>query len=133
VATDDVDGTSSAVPSGAVDTSAPGAYIIAYDAVDNAGNRAVEVTRTVNVIVPTTPALPNTGSPGFPNTGITLPTKGPAPYFVAFLVLLLFGAAFLSSKLSTSSGRKSASTPTSDANEPVIVINDETTDEQVFK
>ena len=49
--TDNVDGNSiTAVISGNVDTSVPGTYTRSYDAVDTAGNTAIQVTRTVNVI-----------------------------------------------------------------------------------
>ena len=49
-ATDNVDGTIPVVISGNVDTSVPGTYTRSYDAVDTAGNTAIQVTRTVNVI-----------------------------------------------------------------------------------
>jgi len=54
-ALDDIDGdiTSSIVIGGdIVDSNTPGAYIITYNVSDSAGNPAIEVTRTVNVVVP---------------------------------------------------------------------------------
>ncbi|HSR52374.1 MAG TPA: DUF5011 domain-containing protein [Acidobacteriota bacterium] len=40
-----------------VDTSTPGTYIILYDAADTAGNNAVQVSRTVNVVDTTPPVI----------------------------------------------------------------------------
>jgi len=48
-ASDDVDGTLTANPSGSVNTSVVGAYIITYTATDAAGNKGT-ATRTVNVV-----------------------------------------------------------------------------------
>ena len=49
-ATDDIDNSVSVVMGGdSVNTATPGTYYITYDAVDNAGNHAVQVTRTVIV------------------------------------------------------------------------------------
>ena len=59
-ATDNVDGdlTSSIVIGGAtVNTAVAGTYIVTYNVSDAAGNAAVEVTRTVNVIPDTTPPV----------------------------------------------------------------------------
>lgn len=47
--TDDIDPTCSVISTGSVDTSQSGAYTIMYDAIDAAGNSALQVTRTVNV------------------------------------------------------------------------------------
>ncbi|MBL1258927.1 MAG: DUF5011 domain-containing protein [Thiotrichaceae bacterium] len=52
-ASDDIDGviTSSIVVAGAaVDTATVGTYVVTYDVSDSAGNSAVQVTRTVNVV-----------------------------------------------------------------------------------
>ncbi len=49
-ATDDVDGSVSVVVTGTVDTNIAGIYVVHYNADDVAGNHAVEVTRTVNVV-----------------------------------------------------------------------------------
>lgn len=51
-ATDDRDGNVEVTVSGMVDTATVGAYILTYDAQDGAGNQAVSVTRTVNVVLP---------------------------------------------------------------------------------
>ncbi|WP_299223709.1 immunoglobulin-like domain-containing protein [uncultured Psychroserpens sp.] len=59
-ATDNIDGnlTSSIVIGGdTVNTSLPGTYVVTYNVSDAAGNAAVEVTRTVNVIPDTTPPI----------------------------------------------------------------------------
>lgn len=58
-ATDLVDGdlTVSIVTVNPVDTSTLGSYTVTYNVTDNAGNHAVEVTRTVNVV----PEVPTTG------------------------------------------------------------------------
>lgn len=47
--TDDIDPTCVVVSTGTVDTSQSGTYMIMYDAVDLAGNAALQVVRTVNV------------------------------------------------------------------------------------
>ena len=57
VATDDVDGTFAATPSGSVDTNTLGTYTITYNATDSSTNAAVPVTRTVNVVDTTAPIL----------------------------------------------------------------------------
>ena len=49
-AVDTTDGSFAATPSGSVNTSVAGSYIITYNAVDTAGNSATPVTRTVNVV-----------------------------------------------------------------------------------
>lgn len=49
-AVDAVDGSSAATPSGSVNTSIIGSYIITYNATDTAGNVATPITRTINVI-----------------------------------------------------------------------------------
>ncbi|NBS79415.1 DUF5011 domain-containing protein [bacterium] len=49
--TDNVDATRSITGSGAVDTSTVGIYTLTYTATDVAGNLAVPVTRTVNVVL----------------------------------------------------------------------------------
>jgi len=54
-ATDNVDGTDPVVPSGTVDTTTVGTYIITYTATDAAGNTA-STTRTVNVVAVNTTA-----------------------------------------------------------------------------
>ncbi len=51
-AVDDVDGSVSVNISGTVDVNTLGAYIISYDAVDNSGNNAIQVQRTINVVTP---------------------------------------------------------------------------------
>ncbi len=59
-ATDNVDGdlTSSIVIGGdTVNTSLAGTYVVTYNVSDSAGNAAVQVTRTVNVIADTTPPV----------------------------------------------------------------------------
>jgi Metallo-peptidase family M12B Reprolysin-like/GEVED domain/Bacterial surface protein, Ig-like domain/MAM domain, meprin/A5/mu/Secretion system C-terminal sorting domain/Fibronectin type III domain len=58
-ATDNVDGdlTASIVITGSVNTSVAGTYAINYNVSDNAGNAAVQVTRTVNVSEPSTGCL----------------------------------------------------------------------------
>ncbi|OUR98105.1 hypothetical protein A9Q86_13675 [Flavobacteriales bacterium 33_180_T64] len=55
-ATDNIDGdlTSSIVTTGTVNTSVAGTYLVNYNVDDSAGNSAVQVTRTVNVIPDTT-------------------------------------------------------------------------------
>lgn len=57
VATDDVDGTFAATPSGSVDTNTLGTYTITYNATDSSTNAAVPVTRTVNVVDTTAPVI----------------------------------------------------------------------------
>jgi hypothetical protein len=49
-ALDDVDGSVAVVITGNVDTAVVGTYTVQYNAVDTAGNSAVEVTRTINVV-----------------------------------------------------------------------------------
>ena len=49
--TDNVDGDLSVTIEGAVDTNTVGNYILTYSVTDNAGNQAVNVIRTVSVIV----------------------------------------------------------------------------------
>jgi hypothetical protein len=51
-ASDDVDGniTASIVVGGTVNTSAAGSYVLTYNVSDSAGNAALEVSRTVNVL-----------------------------------------------------------------------------------
>ena len=49
IATDAVDGSFAATPSGSVDKNTVGSYTITYTATDAAGNKATEVTRTVIV------------------------------------------------------------------------------------
>ena len=56
-ALDDIDGEVVVTPSGEVDTSVAGAYIITYTATDLAGNVAT-ATRTVNVVIPEAPESP---------------------------------------------------------------------------
>ena len=62
-ATDAFDGTFAATPSGTVDTSKVGSYVITYNATDKAGNAATAVIRTVNVVAAPLPALPPTAKP----------------------------------------------------------------------
>lgn len=62
VATDDVDGTFAAIPSGSIDTNTLGTYTINYDATDSSTNTAVTVTRTVNVVDTTAPVITLLGS-----------------------------------------------------------------------
>jgi hypothetical protein len=47
---DNYDSSCSVVSSGSVDTNTLGSYIITYNATDNSGNNANEITRTINVI-----------------------------------------------------------------------------------
>jgi hypothetical protein len=62
-ATDNVDGdlTGSIIASGIVDTNTVGAYTIAYDVQDVAGNQADTVTRTVNIVDTTKPGITLSG------------------------------------------------------------------------
>lgn len=55
--TDDKDDEVEVVVTGAVDTSALGAYTLSYDATDDAGNAAETVTRTVEVVDTTAPVI----------------------------------------------------------------------------
>jgi len=54
-AVDNIDGdvAASVVTSGSLDINTDGTYILSYDVVDNGGNSATTVTRTVNVVSPT--------------------------------------------------------------------------------
>ena len=63
-ATDNIDGdiTANIVVSGSVNTSTSGSYILTYNVSDAAGNPAIQVTRTVNVI-------PDTTAPGITLNG----------------------------------------------------------------
>jgi hypothetical protein len=62
-ATDIVDGADTVTIAGAtVDTSTIGTYVVTYDAVDAAGNHAVQVTRTVNVRDTVAPTFSNVPS-----------------------------------------------------------------------
>ncbi len=64
-ATDDVDGnltTDIMIDATAVDTSAPGTYSVTYNVSDEAGNAAVQVTRTVTVRDTTAPVINLNGS-----------------------------------------------------------------------
>ncbi len=54
--------TSSIIPNSNVDTSQVGSYTITYDVSDAAGNAAITVTRTVNVIDTTAPVISLNGS-----------------------------------------------------------------------
>ena len=62
-ASDAVDGdlTGSISVSGSVDSATPGSYTLDYDVSDAAGNAAVTVTRTVNVVDTTAPVITLTG------------------------------------------------------------------------
>lgn len=60
-ATDNVDSTVNVVASGAVDAAIIGSYTITYTAVDEAGNVATQVSRTVNVTDQTGPVIALTG------------------------------------------------------------------------
>lgn len=62
-ASDAVDGdlTGSISVSGSVDSATPGSYTLNYDVSDAAGNAAVTVTRTVNVVDTTAPVITLTG------------------------------------------------------------------------
>ncbi len=77
-ATDNVDGdlTSSIATVNPVNTNALGTYIVTYDVTDSAGNAAVQVTRTVNVVDTTPPAPVAAFSASL--------TTGPAPLTVDF-------------------------------------------------
>ena len=70
--TDNLDVAGSATSSGAVDTSKVGSYTVTYTATDAAGNAAVAVTRTVNVI-----AIPDTTVPDTTRPVITLTGANP--------------------------------------------------------
>ena len=56
-AADNCDTTVSVTASGAVDVNTPGAYTVTYNATDAAGNAALPVTRTVNVVDTTPPVI----------------------------------------------------------------------------
>ncbi|TYK66249.1 immunoglobulin-like domain-containing protein [Colwellia echini] len=60
-ATDAVDGSFAATPSGEVDTNQVGSYTITYNATDVAGNSATAVSRTVNVVDSVSPVITLTG------------------------------------------------------------------------
>jgi len=62
---DDVNGditSSIVIDASAVDTSTPGSYLVTYNVADAAGNNAVEVIRTVNVVDTTPPVITLLGS-----------------------------------------------------------------------
>jgi hypothetical protein len=61
-AVDSVDGSVSVTTSGIVDTNTLGTYIIRYNAVDSAGNQAIEVRRVVTVVDTTPPVITLLGS-----------------------------------------------------------------------
>jgi len=55
IASDNIDGdvATNVVTSGALDVNTDGTYVLSYDVVDSAGNNATTLTRTVNVVTPT--------------------------------------------------------------------------------
>lgn len=57
IAVDNIDANAPATPFGTVDTNKLGSYTVRYDANDSSGNKAVEVTRTVNVVDTTPPVI----------------------------------------------------------------------------
>lgn len=61
-ATDSCDINLSVTASGSVDATTPGSYTITYTASDSAGNAATPVTRTVNVVDTTAPAITINGN-----------------------------------------------------------------------
>ena len=66
-------GTFSAISSGLVDTNLAGTYTITYSATDDAGNNALPITRTVNVIAPVLPPPPP--APTLSSISITTPAN----------------------------------------------------------
>ncbi len=63
---DNIDPTCAVTVSGSVNTSQTGTYLLTYRAVDQAGNQATPVTRTIQVqagIIPPPPIVPDTTSP----------------------------------------------------------------------
>ena len=61
--TDTLDGSGDLTASGSVDVNTVGSYSLTYDYTDAAGNAAVQVTRTVNVVDTTNPVITLTGMP----------------------------------------------------------------------
>jgi len=55
--TDNVDETYTATASGAVDVNAVASYVLTYNAMDEAGNVAIQINRTVNVVDVTVPVI----------------------------------------------------------------------------
>jgi len=62
VVTDNIDVGLAATVSGTVDTLLVGSYVLTYNAIDNAGNAALPVIRTVNVVDKTAPVITLNGA-----------------------------------------------------------------------
>lgn len=79
-ASDNIDGdiTANINTDNPVDTNVPGTYTVTYNVSDDAGNPAVEVTRTVEVKVPTSTTIPVAIDikPGSDQNSINLGSKG---------------------------------------------------------
>ncbi|MFG1691029.1 DUF5011 domain-containing protein [Gemmatimonadota bacterium] len=77
-ASDNIDGdiTASIVTDNPVDTNVPGTYTVTYNVSDAAGNPAVEVTRTVEVVGSTTMDVDIDIKPGSDPNSINLGSKG---------------------------------------------------------
>ena len=75
-ATDAIDGSVTATPTGTVDTSVAGTYTITYSAVDAAGNAAIAITRTVIVAAAANPYDTWANQNGLAGAG-ALPTADP--------------------------------------------------------
>ena len=69
--TDTVDGSGTLTASGTVDVDTVGTYILTYDYTDAAGNAAVQVSRTVNVVDTTIPVITLTGEATVTHEGAT--------------------------------------------------------------
>ena len=76
--TDTVDGSGTLSASGTVDASTVGTYILTYDYTDAAGNAAVQVSRTVNVVDTTIPVITLTGEATVTHEGATAYTDAGA-------------------------------------------------------
>jgi len=74
--TDTVDGSGSLSASGTVDVNTVGTYVLTYDYTDAAGNAAVQVSRTVNVVDTTIPTITLTGDATVTHEGATAYTDG---------------------------------------------------------
>lgn len=82
--TDIFDNAVTVTPNSNVNTSIVGTYTVTYDAMDEAGNEADQVSRTVNVIVPSSHSSGSTASSGgylpplgyYGQTGVTAPPMG---------------------------------------------------------
>jgi len=75
-----VDGTGAVTAVGTVSTTAPATVVLTYDYTDTAGNAAIQLTRTVNVVDTTAPAFSNALADIYVEaTGITTPYTFIAP------------------------------------------------------